>query len=49
MWLTIDFIELLNGLSPDSTGKWGVMNAHQMVEHMGYSVRQANGKDKKYC
>ena len=47
MWLTIDFIELLNGLSPDSTGKWGVMNAHQMVEHMSYSVRQANGKDKK--
>ena len=46
-WLTIDFIEMLFNLSPEAKGKWGVMNAQQMVEHMSYSVRQANGKDKK--
>ena len=46
-WLTIDFIEMLAKLVPEQKGSWGVMNAQQMVEHMSYSVRQANGKDKK--
>ena len=46
-WLSVDFIDQLENLSPGMKGKWGVMNAQQMVEHMSYSFRQANGKDKK--
>ena len=46
-WLSKDFIELLASLSPEMKGRWGVMNAHQMVEHMSYSLRQANGKENK--
>lgn len=46
-WLTHSFIELIEKLSAEDKGSWGVMNAQQMVEHMSYSVRQANGKDKR--
>ena len=26
--------------------RWGKMNPHQMIEHMSYSLRQANGREK---
>lgn len=29
-----DLVELLNNVSPDTMGKWGKMNAQQMVEHL---------------
>lgn len=36
--------ELLLHLLPEAKGKWGVLNAQQMVEHLSDSVRIANGK-----
>jgi hypothetical protein len=36
--------KLLLQLSAESKGKWGVLNAQQMVEHLINSVRIANGK-----
>ncbi len=35
---------LLLQLSAEAKGKWGVLNAQQMVEHLSDSVRIANGK-----
>lgn len=46
-WLTNDFIQLLSTLHPNETGRWGVLNAQQMVEHLSDAVRQANGKVPK--
>ena len=46
-WLVNDFIKLLETLSAEQKGNWGVMKAQQMVEHMSYSVRHANGRDIK--
>ena len=40
------FVNLLQNLNPNAKGQWGVMNAQEMVEHMSYSFRQANGKEK---
>ncbi len=40
------FLALLQNLNPKAKGKWGVMNAQEMVEHMSYAFRQANGKDR---
>lgn len=39
------FVELLETLRPHAKGIWGVMNAQEMVEHMSYAFRMANGKD----
>jgi hypothetical protein len=39
-----DLINLLKKLSPDAKGKWGVMNGHEMVEHMIYTMQIANGR-----
>ncbi len=39
------FVERLETLSPHAKGIWGVMNAQEMVEHMSYAFRMANGKD----
>ena len=39
--------ELLLQLPSESKGKWGVLNAQQMVEHLSDSVRIANGKRKE--
>lgn len=36
--------KLLLQLSAEAKGKWGVLNAQQMVEHLINSVRNANGK-----
>ena len=41
-----DFIAMLHTLSASQKGLWGVMNAQEMVEHMSYSFRMANGKEK---
>lgn len=45
-FLKTDFVPLLTGLSPVQQGKWGKMNAQQMVEHLGEYLRIANGKHK---
>ncbi len=39
-----EFLKLISSLSPDAKGKWGKMNAQQMVEHMSYSFRLASGR-----
>jgi hypothetical protein len=36
--------DLLSKLDPATKGLWGKMNVHQMIEHMGDSLREANGK-----
>ena len=46
-YLEIEFPEFLQTLDANAKGKWGVMNAQQMVEHMSYSLRDANGKSAK--
>lgn len=46
-FLTKDFPEMCSTLKPDAKGKWGVMNAQQMVEHMSETLRIANGKVSK--
>ena len=33
-FITRSFVPLLQSLSPEATGKWGKMNAQQMVEHV---------------
>ncbi len=38
--------DLLLQLSPNTMGKWGVLNAQQMIEHLSESVQMANGKIK---
>lgn len=40
------FIPLLRTINPEQKPLWGKMNVQQMIEHMSYSMRQANGKDK---
>lgn len=42
-FLTVEFPQMVATLNADAKGKWGVMNAQQMVEHMSYSIRIANG------
>ena len=46
-YLEIEFPEFLQTLDANAKGKWGVMNAQQMVEHISYSLRDANGKTPK--
>jgi len=45
-FLKTGFIKLLSTLSSEQKGKWGVLNAQQMVEHMSDAFRNANGKEK---
>src|ERR1051325_2430283 len=45
-FLKEEFAKLLSTLDPSAKGKWGVMNAQQMVEHMSDYVRIASGKEK---
>ncbi len=40
------FISMLTTISPVTVPNWGKMNLHQMIEHMSYSFRQANGKEE---
>jgi hypothetical protein len=44
-FLFVEFPKLLESLDPLTERAWGTMNVHQMIEHMSYSVRMANGKD----
>ncbi len=46
-YLEIEFPKFLQTLDANAKGNWGVMNAQQMVEHMSYSLRDANGKTPK--
>jgi hypothetical protein len=41
-----DFTKFVSSLQPEAKGKWGKMNAQQMVEHMSDYMRIANGKTK---
>ncbi len=43
-FLRRDYITRLAQLDPGAKGLWGKMNVHQMVEHMSYSFRLANGR-----
>ena len=43
-FLLNEFTALLQQLDSDTKGKWGLMNAQQMVEHFIWSVKCANGK-----
>lgn len=45
-FLKNEYVKLLAGINTDTKGLWGKMNVHQMIEHMSFSFRQANGKDK---
>lgn len=42
-FLTVEFPQMVATLNADAKGKWGVMHAQQMVEHMSYSIRIASG------
>jgi hypothetical protein len=44
IFLKEDFIPLLEKLKGHEKGKWGIMNAQQMIEHFADSVKNANGK-----
>ncbi|MEP6926145.1 MAG: hypothetical protein ABI834_00850 [Ginsengibacter sp.] len=44
IFLKKDFISLLKKLKGDEKGKWGIMNAQQMIEHFTDAVKNANGK-----
>lgn len=39
------FVPLVSSIPTDTPAKFGKMNVPQMIEHMSYSFRQANGKD----
>jgi len=43
-FLKEEFAPLLHRLQPESPGKWGVMNAQQMVEHFTASLQMASGR-----
>lgn len=40
-----DAMTYLMSIDPNTTAHWGVMNVHDMIEHMSDSFRIANGKD----
>jgi hypothetical protein len=43
-FLKEEFTKLLSSLKSEAKGKWGKMNAQQMVEHMSGAFRVASGK-----
>ena len=43
-FLQHEFIPLLENLHAEDKGRWGVMNAQQMVEHFAEAVKNASGK-----
>ena len=43
-FLKVEFLPLLSKLHAEDKGKWGVLNAQQMVEHFADAVKIANGK-----
>ena len=48
-FLRNDLIERLRGIDPSTKPSWGKMNVVQMIEHMSYSLRQANGRESYAC
>lgn len=44
IFLKKDLVPMLKKLKADEKGKWGIMNAQQMVEHCADAVKSANGK-----
>ena len=44
IFLKEDLVAMLKKLKADEKGKWGIMNAQQMVEHFADAVKSANGK-----
>ena len=44
IFLKKDLVAMLKKLKADEKGKWGIMNAQQMVEHFIDAVQNANGK-----
>ena len=44
VFLKKEAIPLFSQLSSEANGVWGVMNAQQMVEHLGDAVKNASGK-----
>ena len=48
-FLRNEYVALLRMIDPATPQVWGKMNAHQMIEHMADSFREANGKDPKDC
>jgi hypothetical protein len=45
-FLRNELVAKLKQIDPATKGKWGKMNVQQMIEHMSYALRQANGRDK---
>ncbi len=43
-FLQTEFVQILASLPTDSMPTFGKMNLHQMIEHMTYSFRIANGR-----
>ena len=43
-FLKKDFIPLLEKLKGNEKGKWGIMNAQQMIEHFADAAKNASGK-----
>lgn len=43
-FLKEEFVKQISTLSSEQKGKWGKMNAQQMVEHMSYAFRVASGR-----
>jgi hypothetical protein len=48
-FLRNEFVERLGNIDPAAKPLWGKMNVAQMIEHMSYSLRQANGRDSYTC
>jgi hypothetical protein len=48
-FLRNEFVESLRNIDPATKPLWGKMNVAQMIEHMSYSLRQANGRDTYEC
>src|SRR5436190_1107990 len=44
-FLRNELVEKLRQIPADAKPLWGKMNVQQMIEHMSYSMRQANGKE----
>jgi len=46
-FLTTEYFHLLEHLPSETPALFGKMNVQQMIEHMSYSIRFANGKDRQ--
>ena len=44
LFITQQFYDLVQHLPPDAIGRWGKMNAQQMVEHVADFFRVSNGE-----